>query len=209
MNIERLKLAEQMFFKKYPEGFNAPEMLEIAKKHKPEKMHSMAREFFSRENFSNPENIVENMIKIITRSSMVSVFEKPKFRDYARSLEKGEKLVLAKGLEDFLYNNQEAGFSAIVDILTPGKIAKWPVITVIPEYFNPQWEIFVKPTTAKNVLSFFEIDDPVYRPKPTFDFYTRYRDIINSMKKEVSESLSPSNAAFCGFLMMIMNPEQC
>ena len=129
-------------------------MKEIARKHKPEKMHRMARELFSREVFSDTQQITENMIKTVTRSSMVSVFEKPRFRDYVRSLDKGEKLILAKGLEDFLYNDQEAGFSAMVDILTPGKIAKWPVITVIPEYFNPGWEIFVKPTTAKGVLSF-------------------------------------------------------
>ncbi len=80
---------------------------------------------------------------------MVSVFEKPKFRDYARSLGRGEKEILIRGLEDFLYKDQESGFSAMVDILSPGKIAKWPVLTVIPEYFNPQVEIFVKPTTVK------------------------------------------------------------
>ena len=207
MNLEKLRLTEKYFFTKYPDGFNSPEMIEIAKKHKPDKMHSMARDLFNKDNFSNTEMIIESMIKIISRSSMVSVFEKPKFRDYARSLSRGEKKILSRGLEDFLYNDQETGFSAMTDILTPGKIAKWPVITVIPEYFHPQIEIFVKPTTVKNILSFFEIDDPVYKPKPSFDFYSKYRDIINSMKKEVSESLSPSNAAFCGFLMMCMDLE--
>ena len=62
--------------------------------------------------------------------------KKPKFRDYAGSLEKGEKEILVRGLEDFLYNDQESGFSAMVDILGPGKIAKWPVInsnTRIPQ----------------------------------------------------------------------------
>ena len=39
-------------------------------------MHSMAQELFSREAFSDTEAIIENMIKIISRSSMVSVFEK-------------------------------------------------------------------------------------------------------------------------------------
>ena len=205
MNLERLRLTEKIFFEKYPEGFNSPEMVEIFKKHKPDKMHSMALELFNKEQFSSTEQIIENMIKIITRSSMVSIFEKPKFRDYARSLNRGEKEILARGLEDFLYNDQETGFSAMTDILTLGKIAKWPVLTVIPEYFNPHTEIFVKPTTVKNILSFFEIEDPVYRPKPSFEFYRKYRDIMNRMKKEVSKSLSPSNAAFCGFLMMSLD----
>lgn len=205
MNIDKLKSAEKYFFSKYPEGFSSPEMIELGKKHKSEKMHLTALDFFKHENFSDTELITENMIKIISRSSMVSVFEKPKFRDYARSLSGGEKKILVKGLEDFLYGDQESGFSAVTDILTPGKIAKWPVITVIPEYFNPQWEIFVKPTTAKGILAVFEIDDPVYNARPSFDFYSKYRDLINRMKREVSPSLSPSNAAFCGFLMMTMD----
>ena len=208
MNTLKLKAAEKYFFTRYPEGFSSPEMIEISKKHKPEKMHSMARELFSKDAFSDTEKTIENMIKIISRSSMVSVFEKPKFRDYARSLDSGEKEILVRGLEDFLYKDQETGFSAMVDILLPGKIAKWPVITVIAEYFNPQVEIFVKPTTAKNILSFFEIDYPVYKPRPSFNFYKEYRNVINSMKKEVSAALSPSNAAFCGFLMMSMDPEK-
>lgn len=157
MNIERLKLTEKLFMEKYPEGFQSAEMQELAKKHKSEKMHSLALELFSRDKFSDTEQIIESMIKIISRSSMVSVFEKPKFRDYARSLSRGEKEILSRGLEDFLYNDQESGFSAMVDILTPGKIAKWPVITVIPEYHNPGWEIFIKPTTSKNILSFLKL----------------------------------------------------
>ena len=39
-------------------------------------------------------------------------------------------------------------------------------------------------------------------------FYRKYRDVINSMKKNVSDTLSPSNAAFCGFLMMCMETDR-
>jgi hypothetical protein len=52
------------------------------------------------------------------------------------------------------------------------------------------------------------IENIVYKPKPTYDFYRKYRDIINNMKKEVSEQLSPDNAAFSGFLMMSMDLAQ-
>ena len=76
------------------------------------------------------------------------------------------------------------------------------MLTVFGAYFAPDVEVFVKPTTTKSVIAYFEIDDLVYKPGPTYSFYKRYRDYINSMKSEVDGSLSPSNAAFTGFLMM-------
>jgi hypothetical protein len=43
-----------------------------------------------------------------------------------------------------------------------------------------------------------------YKPLPTWAFYLGYRDLINTAKQQVDSSLSPSNAAFSGFLMMAM-----
>lgn len=202
MNILKLKEAETNFLKRYPGGFNHPDMLIISKKHKPEKMKTMARESFSEELFNNPGQIVENMIKVVTRSSMVSLFEKPKFRDYAKMISDDEKAILSKGLYELLYNNQELGFNMMLDILKLGKLAKWTLMTICPVYFNPQTEVFIKPTTVKGVIKHFEIENLVYNAKPTYEFYSRYRDIINNMKKEVDVSLFPDNAAFSGFLMM-------
>jgi len=59
---------------------------------------------------------------------------------------------------------------------------------------------------ARGILRFFEIDDPVYSPTPSWDFYRKYRKLMNDAKKEVDRSLSPSNAAFSGFLMMTVLP---
>lgn len=202
MNIEKLKEAEYNFLNRYPGGFNHPEMQIISKKHKPEKMKALALESFSENSFEDPESIVENMIKVVTRSSMVSVFEKPKFRDYARMISHSEKSLLSKGLYELLYNDQQAGFDMMLDILRMGKLAKWTLMTICLVYFRPRREVYVKPTTAKNVISHFEISDLVYNAKPTYDFYSGYRHIINSMKAEVSDLLSPDNAAFTGFLMM-------
>ena len=61
---------------------------------------------------------------------------------------------------------------------------------------------FVKPTTTKNVIRQFEVEDLVYRPQPTWQFYDAYRDLIAEMKALTDPSLSPNNAAFTGFLMM-------
>ncbi|MDA3939002.1 MAG: hypothetical protein PF693_06815 [Spirochaetia bacterium] len=38
MNLDKLKKAESDFLKTYPGGFTNPQMMELSKKHKPEKM---------------------------------------------------------------------------------------------------------------------------------------------------------------------------
>ena len=140
----------------------------------------------------------ENMVRIVSRSSMVSLFEKPKFRDFVKTLDENEKAFLVNALREMLHGRQQAGFEAMVEILKTGKLAKWSLVSIIPAYYRPTREVFVKPTTAKGILRFFEIDDPVYSPTPSWDFYRKYRKLMNDAKKEVDRSLSPSNAAFFG-----------
>ena len=204
MNLEKLKQAEQNFLRRYPGGFTHPEMMEISKKHKPEKMFDMAIDRFRIENFSDSQGIVESMIKIINSSSMVSLFEKPKFRDFANHLDDDRRNLITEGLKQLLHGNKESGFDILVDMLGEEKLAKWTLITIIPVYYSPDIEVFIKPTTTKGVIKYFELDNLIYKPLPTYDFYCRYKDEINNMKKEVSSLLSPSNPAFSGFLMMVM-----
>jgi hypothetical protein len=49
-----------------------------------------------------------------------------------------------------------------------------------------------------------EISDLVYNPTPSWEFYLGYRQLINDAKQRVDKRLSPSNAAFSGFLMVSM-----
>lgn len=202
MNKEKLKEAEKRFLQTYPGGFDHPEMVVLSKKHKPQKMKDLTRESFSPEAFKDPETVVESMVRVITRSSMVSVFEKPKFRDYAKMISADEKALLAKGLYEILYGDQKSGFEMMLEILAMGKLAKWTLMTIIPVYFRPHDEVYVKPTTARGVIKFFEVEGMRYNARPTWDFYVKYRNLISEMKKEVSENLRPDNAAFTGFLMM-------
>lgn len=204
MNKTRLKEAEKRFLMLYPGGFENPEILEIAKKHKPGKMTKMAQDSFGVEQFSNPIKIVESMGKVIGQSSMVSVFEKPKFRDLVKGLIQSEKERLSHGLREFLHGNQEFGFVLMTELLQEYKLAKWPLLTVCGVYYRPDVEVFIKPTTAKNVIEFFGLEGLKYSPKPTFEFYRAYREQINAMKAQVDASLQVDNAAFCGFLMMTM-----
>ena len=204
MNIQRLKQVESEFLARYPEGFASPEMKEMVKKHKPEKMFKLAQESFEPYKFDSPEFIIGKMIEVITKSSMISLFEKPKYRDYVKAMDMGQKDFLSASLYEFLHGNQEKGFSMMVEILDQVKLAKWTLVTAFGAYYRPTKEIFVKPTTTKNIISYLELNDIVYKPLPTYVFYKKYRIYINKMKKQVDKSLSPSNAAFTGFLMFSM-----
>ena len=198
MNIEKLKQAEAAFIDRYPGGFENPEMVAIAKKHKMDQMVTYTQESFQKENFRMPELIVDRMVKVASRSSMVSVFEKPKFRDYALALAPDHKRRLADGLFSVCYGNEQQGFEEMVDILAEGKLAKWTLMTVCQAYFRPDFEVFIKPTTAKGVIKTFELENLQYKPRPSWAFYNHYRQAINQMKSLVDPALSPSNAAFSG-----------
>ncbi|RJP94669.1 MAG: hypothetical protein C4518_02985 [Desulfobacteraceae bacterium] len=202
MNLEKLKKAADRFLKRYPGGFNHPEMVAIGKKHKMDAMTLFSQEAFSKEKFDSSETVIENMIKLISRASMISVFEKPKFRDFANTLMSPDRELLAIGLEERLYGDGKKGFEIMLEILQGGKLAKWPLMTICPVYYYPQKDVFVKPTTAKGVIEFFELRSLHYKPGPTWAFYHEYRKIISEMKAAVDPSLSPNNAAFTGFLMM-------
>ncbi len=202
LDLTTLKQLEGDFLMRYPQGFNDPEMLAIAKKHKMSKMVELAQTSFKKRAFGNIHVTADNMVKVVSRASMVSMFEKPKFRDFVNNLSENDKAFLVKALYNMLHGKQQMGFEAMVDILRTEKLAKWSLVSIIPAYFSPNDEVFVKPTTAKGVLKHFGITDPVYKPAPTWDFYQKYRQLINHAKTQVNPDLSPSNAAFSGFLMM-------
>lgn len=202
MNELRLKQAEHAFFSMYPEGFESPEMIEVGKKHKMERYVTFSHESFAPDKFENVEEIIENMIKLVSRSSMVSLFEKPKFRDAVRSMNIEQKASLANSLYKLLHGDEEKGFNQMLDILTGFKLAKWTLMTVFRCYYYPEDDLLYKPTTVKNIIKFLELEDLVYKPRPSYAFFKKYRDAINYMKQKVNPSLSTSNAKFSGFLMM-------
>lgn len=204
MNISKLKEAEKEFFIKYPQGFDSPEMLEISKKHKMDKLVAFARDSFQPSALKNIDDSVENMIKMVTRSTMVSLFEKPKFRDAVRSMKQEEKIELVTGLDELLHGDEEKGFNQLLDILACYKLAKWTLMTVFRCYYYPENDLLYKPTTVKNVINKYELEGLIYKARPSYDFFVKYRDTINKMKNNVNSSLSPTNATFSGFLMLTM-----
>lgn len=203
MNYNKLRLAEANFLQRYPGGFSDPEMVAIKKKHDIDKLADFAKASFARTNFNRPELIVESLQKVVSRSSMVSRFEKPKFRDFIQSLNSHEREALAASFEKRLYGRyKQRGFDEILGMLSHHKLAKWAVISVVPFYVAPQKEVFVKPTTAKGILRFLEVDDLVYKPTPSWEFYQGYRRLLEDIREAVVPTLAPNNAALSGFMMM-------
>ncbi len=142
MNTKLLLAYQNEFLSRYPGGFMNDEMQEIGKKHRLDKMETLVKDVFAKDKFLFPKQIVEDMIKVVSRASMVSLFEKPKFRDYARSLDDSDKAQLSSGLYELLYGDKESGFNQMLDILVRGKLGKWSLMTIIPVYFYPNEEVF-------------------------------------------------------------------
>tara|TARA_B100001245_G_scaffold79831_1_gene57080 strand:- start:62861 stop:63514 length:654 start_codon:yes stop_codon:yes gene_type:complete len=202
LNDARLQQAQADFLSLYPGGFAHPDMQAIARKHKVQKMQDLVQQSFAPDAFVSDNAITAAMVKTVSSSSLVSVFEKPKFRDFVASADSHTHGMLANGLYEFLHGDQTRGFVALVRALAPAKLAKWSLVTLIPNYYHPDDEVFVKPTTAKGVIRQFELQVPDYRPMPYWDFYSAYRETILAMKAQCDPSLGVSNVAFCGFLMM-------
>ena len=203
MNLNKLQQAEEAFLQRYPGGFDNPEIMSIRRrKHNVDKMILFAQERFSKGNFKLSDQIVESMTKIISRSSVISVFEKTRFREFAEALFPEEKNLLSSGLEELLHGNEQSGFETVLDLLKSRKLAKWSLMTISQTYFHPQRDVLVKPTTVKGIIQYFELKDLQYKPTPSWDFYDAYRSTIHEMKSKVDRSLSPTNAAFSWFLLL-------
>jgi len=117
MNLIKLKQAEAAFLQRYPGGFDNPEITAIRKKkHNVDKMVAFAQECFSKRNFKLPDLIVQNMVKVVSRSSIISVFEKSGFMDFANGLSREEQELLSSGLRALWQGSAHRGRATILDL---------------------------------------------------------------------------------------------
>ncbi|WP_333803077.1 hypothetical protein [Sulfurospirillum sp.] len=205
MNFKKLTNAENYFLELYPEGFKDVGLLPIIKRHNTSKIGEQVRELFVKENFTQSEIICENFAKIVSKSTLISLFEKPKVRDMVKSMRMERRDMLSIGLYEMLYGDVKEGFETVVEVLSFYGLAKWSIVTLIPYYFDRGKAFFIKPTTTKNIITFFEIENLVYKPKPSYEFYVAYSNMLETMKANVGEKIShDDNASFTGFLMIAM-----
>ncbi len=205
MNINKLIRLENDFLLHYPHGFNNEEMQKAKKKHNIGRVQEYLKKVCSKENMKLGLTAYDDIIKVVSRSSMVSVFEKMGFRDLSKELDNTEKYFLLDGIYELIHGNEEKGFKMMVSLLEPYKLAKWPIITVWRAYWDLDYDILVKPTTVKKVINYLELENIKYTPKVNYEFYKKYRTYINELKKHVGSSLKPNNPAFSGFLMMTIS----
>jgi hypothetical protein len=203
MNLIKLKQAEEVFLDRYPGGFENPEIAAIRKKrHNVDKMVAFAQESFSKARFKQSDQIIQHMVKIVSQASVISMFEKPRFKDLVYRLSSKDRILLVNGLQELLHGNQQKGFDTILDLLKNGKLAKWPLMTICQTYFHSDQDVFVKPTTVKGIIEYFELQNLQYKPTPSWAFYDKYRSTVLEMKSKVDDSLSPTNLAFSWFLLL-------
>jgi len=205
MNINRLKVLESKFFAMYPEGFMDDKFKAVSKKHNFKKVSQFVRDVCSEESLKQGLYAIDDIMRVVSKSSMVSVFEKMRFRDLVREFDVTEKMLVVAAINELIHGDEEEGFTELYNMLSPYKLAKWPILTVFRAYYYPEYDVLVKPTTVKKILKYLEIEDIQYSPKASYDFYNKYRDHINFLKKQVDPRLSPHNPAFSGFMMITID----
>lgn len=204
MNIEKLKDYESEFLEQYPNGFDDTNFPSIMKTFNPLKLEEFAKEALKKENFENPNLVVDGFFKVVQKSVFVSLFDKLKLKDMIASLNSYEKDMLSIEIYELLYGNKKEGFEGLVEFLNEYKLARWTIISVVPYCINRHEDYFIKPTTTKNIIKTFELEDLIYKPKPSFEFYDKYKKALDKMKSSIDKSLSPDNVGFTAFLKVAM-----
>jgi hypothetical protein len=202
MNIERLKQAEKRFFTLYPLGFESDDLKVELKKHKMDKMIALANDALSKENLLENEDAVYDILTLITRASIVSVFEKTAFRNVINDMDTTYHKDLVDQVYTMIHVNEKEGFEGVVSLLSPYKAAKWPVLSALLGYYRPDYDVFIKPTTVKKVIETYELQDITYSATLNYEFYQKYRAYFNQMRQLLDPRLSITNGHFSGFLMM-------
>ena len=200
MNLDKLKDLESEFLDRYPKGFEDESFFPQIKKFNPEKLETFAKEALKKENFSNPNLLVEGFFKTIQKSVMVSLFDKLKLKDAIASLNSYEKDMLSIEIYELLYGNKKEGFEGLVEFLAEYNLAKWTIISVAPYCINRHDDYFIKPTTTKMIIKYFELQDCIYKPRPSYEFYENYTKYLDEMKSNLHESLTFDNVAYTSFL---------
>jgi len=201
MNIEKLKKLESEFLERHPDGFKSKEFVKITKKHNVGKHTEYINGILTEDYLNKGHQVFKDVAKVVLSSSLVSVFEKVRFRDFAADLTTAEKTRFVKGVSELLYGHEKSGFYMVYTLLKEHRLAKWPIITVFRVYAYPKKDVLMKPTVVKKVIAHLNLDLK-YESDPSYTLYRKYRTEINKMKKEVALSLRPNNLAFTGFLMM-------
>lgn len=156
---------------------------------------------FSKEKFIIPNQICQSFSDIVSRSSLISYFDKPKVKKMISTMSSEQKDIMCIAFYELLFGDKKEGFESLVEVLSYYKLTNWSLVTLIPYYYYRESEFFIKPSTTKNILKYFEINHLVYKPRPSYEFYKAYTKLLQLLKK-ISKLDIDDNAVFTGFFML-------
>ncbi|MDH3693875.1 MAG: hypothetical protein OER96_04820 [Gammaproteobacteria bacterium] len=90
-----------------------------------ERLEKAAKECFTKKSFTDPNKFVSETAKLVSRSTMVSMFEKPKFKSMVTNLTTKDKETIAESLYELLHGKEKTGFEPFLSELQKRKLAKW------------------------------------------------------------------------------------
>lgn len=208
MNLEKLKDCEERFFEYYKDGFEDEKLAKTVKLFNTIKFQTLAKNSFALENFSNFEYISQSFFEILLKSPLISFYERDLIKDALKNFTNYEKDMLSIYLKDLLYEDLEENikdsFDELVELIASKNLAKWHILTLIPYYFAPDKNYFLKPSTTRNIVKYFELENIKYKPRPSFEFYKDYTKNLQKMKNIVNPILRDDNGRFTGFLRLAM-----
>ena len=107
MNTRKLKEAEAAFLARFPKGFADPGLEKIRKSHNVDRLADFARINLTQAALSRPHSFSDVLLKIVSRSSMVSRYEKPLFREFLNALDSNERHRLAEAFRKRLFGRNK------------------------------------------------------------------------------------------------------
>ncbi len=179
----------ERFLEIYPDGFEDIRYMEKAWKHDDSKIVEFFQKLDAQQfDESNPHALAEKFGKIISKSTMVSTFEKISLRNYLSFFEGHGAFIMA--IKHLIENYNEQNFDTLVDVLSRYKdqgntnAAKWPVMSFFTYYGVKSHECYpVKPTTVKQVAQLLDVDIG-YKARPNFETYEKINDMYRDFRQK-------------------------
>jgi len=201
---------DDLFLLHYSDGIKDEEFSNKGNRHiknyqASEKAQTLDLEELLEENSYSINYCCDFITKLVTMSTIISVFEKVAFKNYLSDYK--VRPLFLKSLYEVITNNNEETFNNFVYTLSLKKKeknsnpCKWPLITYLLVVFHPYDEVFIKPTTIKRILTIFD-SDISYTSTPNYETYHGIRSLLLDYKKHSSIAKKVDNFTLSGILFV-------
>lgn len=211
INKQTAKSIDQMFLTIFPDGLEDQTWNDLGKKHDPTKIFKVLENELSEKELKkllkqkDYETICEVTTKLVKKCTVVSVFEKVAFSNF---IAKETSAEFCNALYNFLYNYSEESFESFVSVLSKHKhsknanAAKWPIISFLKAYQDPNSYVILKPNTVKAVAKALEFDIE-YSPRPNYNTYCKVLEMVKQYQS-VSSICNNQNLIITQAVMFVV-----